>query len=82
MDLKDIRNFSTDPTAPERIWRGSCEQCHAFGADEQAPQLDYRAALENPKFREFVRSGRMPPDQKLTVSQKAHLIRASEEIQH
>jgi hypothetical protein len=71
-----LRTYDSDSEVAKRIWRDSCQQCHERKDRNRIPQFDFEKARKNLKFREFIESGAMPKNQKLTPSQKIHLLKS------
>jgi hypothetical protein len=73
-DVRNLTTFATDVEVTERIWRGACATCHSGRTSDIAPQMDFAQARAHPKLKNLVLSGAMPPDQKLTPSEKRRLL--------
>lgn len=69
-----LTTLSTDKQVPERIWRGSCANCHTQRGADVAPQMTWNDARQRPSFKRLIQSGRMPKDQVLTAGQKRRLL--------
>ncbi|NBQ54223.1 MAG: hypothetical protein EBU49_11675, partial [Proteobacteria bacterium] len=72
--VRNLTTFATDVEVPGRIWRGACATCHSGRTSDIAPQMDFARARAHPKLKNLVLSGAMPPDQKLTPSEKHRLL--------